>query len=114
MSTIARASIRTRVCCCDDALERREEPELLHQLRRVARPTLGHRAAAEHANAIRAIDGRDLANARPLLVVRVPVLHVMADRAVVHDVIQLDRAVVPHAQMPLDLRQCRLGRGGTT
>ena len=33
--------------------------------------------------------------------VGVPVLHVMADRAVMHDVIQLDRAVVPRAQVLL-------------
>ena len=33
----------------------------------------------------------------------VPVLHVMTERAVVHDVIELDHAVVPGAEMPVAL-----------
>ena len=87
--------------------------ELLHQSRRVARPPLGHRPAAEHADAARAVDRGDLADARPRAMVRVPVLNVMTDRAVVHDVIQLDHAVVPRAQVLLG-RAASSGSGGTT
>src|SRR5215471_1094865 len=83
------------------ALERREELELLHEIGRVARPSLGHRAAAEHADPVCAVDGRHLPYARSLLIVRKPVLYMVADCAVMHHVIQLDRTVVPDAEMLL-------------
>ena len=97
-STTARASSRTRVCCCATRSSGVRKPDLLHQVGRVARPALGHRAAAEHPDAAGAVDRRDLPDRATRDCVGVRVLHVMADRAVVDDVIQLDRAVVRGAQ----------------
>ena len=71
---------------------RREKADLVHQIGRVAGPALGHRAAEEHADAARAVDRGDTADF-VMRRVRVVVLHVVADRAVMNDVIQLDDAV---------------------
>ena len=60
-------------------LERREESELLHQIASRNTPTLGHRPAAEHADAVGAVHGRDLADRATAPVVGVPVLHVVAE-----------------------------------
>ena len=80
-----------RACAAGRATRRRQEADLVHQVGRIARPAFGHRAAEKHADAAGAVDGRDAADRRRAGV-RVVVLHVVADRAVVNDVIQLDDA----------------------
>ena len=82
-----------------EGLERRQEPDLLHEIAGIARPPLGHRATREHADAARAVDGRYLSNARASAI-GTRVLHMMSEGAVMHDMIQLDRAVVGRAQPP--------------
>ena len=97
---MARASSRTRVCCCAEAVERREESGLLGQVAGVTGPPLRQRSRREHADATGAIHRRHLADARRASR-GVVILHVMAEPAVMDHVVQHDRAVVPRAQSTL-------------
>ena len=92
----ARAAGRGCAAAASDS-SRREEPGFVHQVGRVACPSLRHRAAQEHADPAGAVDGGDAADRR-CACIGVVVLHVMADRAVMHDVVQLDDAGVGRAQ----------------
>ncbi len=66
-STTARASIRTRVCCCGDALERREEAASPPSGRARSRPTPRPGAAREHGDAVGAVHRGHLPDARAAL-----------------------------------------------
>ena len=90
---MARASMRTRECCCATPLQRCQKTELFHQLSGVTGPAFRHRSAQKHADAAGAVHGRNGTDAAARAVGGVPVLHVMAERAMVHNVIQLDHAV---------------------
>jgi len=79
------------------ALERLEETGLVHHAGDIAGPAFGHGPATEHSDARGAVHGGDAADARGG-VVGVPVLHMMANAAVVNDVVELDHAVVVFAQ----------------
>ncbi len=100
MSTTARAEQARAGVLLRERLVRREKADLVHQIGRVAGPAFGHRAAEKHADAAGAVHRRDAADLG-LAGVRVVVLHVMADRAVMDDVIQLDHAGVGGAQPSL-------------
>ena len=77
------------------ALQRREESEFISQFGGVAGPPFRHRPAEKHADATRAVDGGDLANARMRTVGGMSVLHVVSERAVVHDMVERDGTVIP-------------------
>jgi len=87
--------------------QRGQEASLVHQVSGVAGPAFGHRAAAKHADARGAVDRRHLPNARRGAR-GVVVLRVMPDATVVHDVVELDHAIVGRAQQALLLRRRRL------
>src|SRR5258708_33978886 len=71
----------------------RQESGFVSQISGVARPTLGERAATQHGDARRAIDGCYLPDAR-CGAGRMPVLNVVAKAAVVDHVVELDGGVV--------------------
>ena len=95
-----------------DLFERSKKPGLVHQVGGVTRPAFGHRPTEEHADAAGAVCGGNGACAGPGTMARVPVLYVMADGSVVHDVIERDGAVVPRTQTAFLLRWFERGVNG--
>jgi hypothetical protein len=82
-----------------DRFERRQKAGLLYDIAGVARPSFCERAATEHADAAGAVHGCDLPDAA-LAAICKGVLHMMAEGAVVHDMIQFDDAVVDGPEAP--------------
>ena len=93
-------------------VERVKKADLLHQVDGVAGPPFGHRPAAVHGDAARAVDRGDLSNPRGGAV-GVPVLDVMAQTGVMDYVGEFDGGVVVRLQPSglLVRRHVRLDRG---
>ena len=116
MSTTARASSRARVCCWATDSSRREEPAVVHQIASRSTPTLPPSCRRGTCRCGWRSRRRRCGRSRDRAAIRVVVLHVMPDRAVMHDVVELDDARVGRAQAPqlLLARQRSASIGVTT